>query len=228
MRISIVIPALNEAESIGWVLDSLSRDIAAEVLVVDGGSTDGTIDLAQAAGARVIHEQQPGYGQACARGVAAASGELIVFMDADGADDPQYLGQLVQPFKDGSADMVLGTRLLGKMEAGAMPWHQYAGNLLSARLIRGMYGLAITDLSPFRCLYRSKLVSLNMQEMTFGWPTEMIVKAARQQWRIQEVPVIYRPRLGGKSKISGTVRGTVLATYFILRTILKYSKWKPI
>jgi glycosyltransferase involved in cell wall biosynthesis len=222
MRISIVIPALNEAESIGRVLAEIPGSLEADVLVVDGGSTDGTVPIAQAAGAQVIQEPRRGYGQACASGVAAARGDVIIFMDADGADDPQYLANIAAPLQEGSADLVLGSRLRGSMEAGAMPWHQYAGNWLSAFLIGLLYGLKVTDLSPFRGVYRSKMGELQMQEMTYGWPTEMIVKAAREDWRIQEVPVVYRPRLGGKSKISGTVRGTVLATYFILRTILKY------
>ena len=120
--------------------------------------------------------------------------------------------------------MVLGSRLAGVISPGAMPWHQKFGNQLSARMIRLLYGLPITDLSPFRAVLRSKLLDLDLQEMTYGWPTEMITKAARQNWRILEVPVDYHPRIGGESKISGTVRGTVLATYYIMRTILQYSR----
>lgn len=223
MQTSIIIPALNEAESIGQVLSEIPGDFATEILVVDGGSRDATAAIAETAGAKVIQEPRPGYGRACATGVREARGEFVIFMDADGADDPQYLPQLAAPLQNGDSDLVLGSRLLGGVEPGAMPWHQYTGNWLSAQLIRRMHGLAITDLSPFRAVNRKKLLSLQMQEMTYGWPTEMIVKAARQGWHIQEIPVVYHPRLGGKSKISGTVRGTVLATYFILRTIFAYS-----
>jgi glycosyltransferase involved in cell wall biosynthesis len=226
MQISIIIPALNEAESIGQVLSGILPNFALEVLVVDGGSTDDTVAIAEASGARVIHEMRPGYGMACSAGVHEAIGDLVIFMDADGADNPHYLPTLAAPIEENGVDLVLGSRLMGRMEQGAMPWHQYAGNWLSARLIQWLYKVAITDLSPFRAVDRVKLLALQMREMTYGWPTEMIIKAARQGWRIQEIPVVYHPRLGGKSKISGTLRGTILATYFILSTILKYSQRK--
>jgi len=224
MQASIIIPALNEAESIAQVLREIPEGFAAEILVIDGGSSDDTVDIARSAGARVIHEPRPGYGMACARGVSEAASNLLIFMDADGADDPGCIPQLTAPLQNGTADLVLGSRLIEKMGTGAMPWHQHAGNWLSALLIRRLYRIPITDLSPFRAVDRNKLQAIKMQEMTYGWPTEMIVKAARFGWRIQEIQVVYRPRLGGKSKISGTVRGTVLATYFILGTIFKYSR----
>lgn len=224
MQISVIIPALDEAESLGRVLRDIPADFGAEILVVDGGSQDDTVAIAKAAGARVLHEPKRGYGMACAAGVAKASGESLIFMDADGADDPLFLPQLASPLQTGDSDLVLGSRLVGGVAQGAMPWHQYVGNWLSAKLIRGLYALPVTDLSPFRAVNRQKLHTLQMQEMTYGWPTEMIVKAARNGWRIREIPVVYRPRLGGKSKISGTLRGTILATYFILRTIFKYSR----
>jgi glycosyltransferase involved in cell wall biosynthesis len=224
MRTSVIIPVLNEAESISQVLGAVPEELVHEIIVVDGGSTDGTPLIAEAAGARLIHEPRRGYGRACAAGLSAARGEIVVFMDGDGADEPRFLPELVRPVIEGRADMVLGSRLAGEREAGAMPWHQYAGNWLAARLIRMMYGLSLTDLSPFRALSKSALLALDMQEMTYGWPTEMITKAARHQWRIVEIPVSYRRRIGGRSKISGTLRGTVLATYYILRTILRYSR----
>lgn len=228
MRTSIIIPALNEAEAIEQVLAELpgallpGREI--EVVVVDGGSTDGTPALARQAGATVIHEPRRGYGRACAAGALAARGEILVFMDADGADDPARLADLVAPLAAGSADLVLGSRLAGRLQAGAMPWHQRFGNWLSAALIHRLYGLPLTDLSPFRAVRRDRLLELGMQEMTYGWPTEMITRAIRRSWRIVEVPVEYRPRLGGRSKISGTLRGTVLATYYILSTIVRYAR----
>ncbi len=223
MNASLVIPALNEEDSLPHVLNAIDQDQLLEVILVDGGSHDRTIEIAEAHGVRVIHEPQPGYGRACAAGAAHAEGEIIIFMDADGADDPRQIPDLLTPITRNGADMVLGSRLAGSISPGAMPWHQKFGNWLSAGLIRILYGLPITDLSPFRAVLRSKLLTLNMQEMTYGWPTEMITKAAKQDWSIFEIPVSYNPRLGGKSKISGTLRGTFLATYYILYTIFKYS-----
>ncbi|MGD2157606.1 MAG: glycosyltransferase family 2 protein [Anaerolineales bacterium] len=222
MSTSVIIPALNEEQSLGAVLEAIPPESVAQIIVVDGGSTDGTVAVAEAAGAKVIHEPQRGYGRACAAGLAHASGEFIVFMDADGADDPTQIPDLLAPLLEGRADLVLGSRLAGDISPGAMPWHQRVGNRLSAWLLRVLYGLPISDLSPFRALRREKLLRLGMVEMTYGWPTEMIAKAARRGWRIVELPVRYRPRLGGHSKISGTIRGTVLSTYYILKTIFKY------
>lgn len=223
MKTSVIIPALNEEESLGYVLSSIPRKQIAEIIVVDGGSTDNTVSITKAAGARVILEPRRGYGRACATGVEQAKEEILVFMDADGADNPAEIQRLIDPIKVGDADMVLGSRLAGEIESDAMPWQQYFGNWLSARLIRLLYRLPVTDLSPFRAVRKSKLMELGMVEMTYGWPTEMIVKAARQGWQILEIPVKYRSRYGGTSKISGTLRGTVLATYFIISTILRYT-----
>jgi glycosyltransferase involved in cell wall biosynthesis len=220
---TLVIPALNEEESLGYVLEAVDMDLLSEIILVDGGSSDRTIDIAREYGARVVQEPRRGYGRACATGVAHAQGEIVIFLDADGADDPSQIPNLITPIIKERVDMVLGSRLAGNIYPGAMPWHQKFGNQLSAGLIRLIYGLPISDLSPFRSVLRSKLLELDMQEMTYGWPTEMITKSARKGWRIQEVPVDYHPRIGGRSKISGTVRGTILATYYILRTIIKYS-----
>jgi len=219
----LVIPALDEEESLGYVLEAVDMDLLSEIILVDGGSSDRTIDIAREHGARVVQEPRRGYGRACATGVAHAQGEIVIFLDADGADDPSQIPNLITPIIKEGVDMVLGSRLAGNIYPGAMPWHQKFGNQLSAGLIRLIYGLPISDLSPFRSVLRSKLLELDMQEMTYGWPTEMITKSARKGWRIQEVPVDYHPRIGGRSKISGTVRGTILATYYILRTIIKYS-----
>jgi glycosyltransferase involved in cell wall biosynthesis len=222
MSTSIIIPALNEEYSLGAVLESIPEESVTQIIVVDGGSTDGTVAVAEAGGSEVIPEPRRGYGRACAAGLAHASGEFVVFMDADGADDPSQIPTLLAPLLEGRADLVLGSRLAGDIAPGAMPWHQRFGNHLSAWLFRALYSLSISDLSPFRAARREKLLGLEMAEMTYGWPTEMIAKAARQKWRIVELPVRYRPRLGGRSKISGTIRGTVLATYYILKTIFKY------
>jgi glycosyltransferase involved in cell wall biosynthesis len=224
VAISVIIPALNEAESIGRVLEAIPPGIASEIVVVDGGSSDNTADVARAHGCRVIEQLQRGYGRACATGVAAARGEIVVFLDADGADDPGQLLDVVAPVVRRQADLSLGSRLAGKMAPGAMPWHQRFGNWLAAWLIRRLYALQVTDLSPFRAVHRQSLLDLGMEQMTYGWPTEMIVKAARGGWRVAEVPVLYRPRLAGHSKISGTLRGTALATYQILTIILRYAR----
>jgi glycosyltransferase involved in cell wall biosynthesis len=222
LTVAVVIPALNEAASIGVVLAAIPPTHVDEVIVVDGGSTDDTAAIAQEAGARVVLESQRGYGRACAAGVRAATSDVVVFLDADGADDPAQVAELLAPIQAGQADLVLGSRLAGEMAPGAMPWHQQFGNWLSAFLFRVLYKLPVTDLSPFRAINRDALLSLDMQEMTYGWPTEMIAKAARRGLRIVEIPVRYRPRRGGKSKISGTLRGTVLATWYILGGILRY------
>ena len=224
MSVTAIIPALNEEESIGQVLAAIPAGGVDEILVVDGGSSDGTVAIAQAEGARVIHEPRRGYGRACATGVAAARGDIVLFLDADGADDPTQIPDLLAPLQTGPAGMVLGSRLAGEIAPGAMPWHQRFGNQLAAWLIRRLYGLPLTDLSPFRAVDRELLLGLEMEEMSYGWPTEMIVKASRRGWHVVEIPVRYRPRMGGRSKISGTVRGTALATYFILRTIFCHAR----
>ena len=223
MKSSVIIPALNEEDSIGYVLASIPLEKIAEIIVVDGGSTDNTVSIAEDAGALVIREPRRGYGRACATGVEHANGEILIFLDADGADDPAEIQVLAAPIQAGEADMVLGSRLAGELETNAMPWQQFFGNRLSAWLIRLLYRIPVTDLSPFRAVRKSKLMDLGMTEMTYGWPTEMIVKAARQGWRMREIPVRYRSRYGGSSKISGTLRGTVLATYYIISTILRYA-----
>ncbi|MCJ7659157.1 MAG: glycosyltransferase family 2 protein [Anaerolineales bacterium] len=222
MDVSVIIPAINEERSLEHVLAAIPGDVVTEIILVDGGSTDSTVSVAKRAGAMVVYEPRRGYGLACATGVEQASGEVVVFMDADGADDPAQIHDIIFPLQGGEVDMVLGSRLAGNITPGAMPWHQRFGNWLSAALIRGLYGLKITDLSPFRAVRRGKLLELDMQEMTYGWPTEMITKGARQGWRIVEIPVNYHPRLAGESKISGTFHGTLWATYYILRTIFRY------
>ncbi len=219
---SIIIPALNEAESIGYVLAAIPREWVWEILVVDGGSRDATVALAEQAGARVIHEIRRGYGRACHTGLREATGRVVVFLDGDGADDPRHLPDLLAPLESGKADLVLGSRLAGQMDAGAMPWTQWLGNWVAAGLFLLLYRLRLTDLSPFRAGLREKILELNLQEMTYGLPTEMIAKAARGGWQIVEIPVAYHARRGGKSKITGTWRGSLLASTQIFRLILRY------
>jgi len=222
--VSVIIPALDEEQSIGAVIEAIPRDIVGEVIVVDGGSRDATRELARERGARVLSEPLRGYGRACARGVSEAHGEIVVFLDADGANDPQDIQALVAPIAEGSADLVLGSRLCPVRAAAvlsaAMPAHQRLGNRLAALLIRVRHGVPVTDLSPFRAVRRTMLLALPINDLTFGWPTEMIVNAARAGWRIIEVPVSCRPRSGGRSKVSGTLRGATLAAVHILGAIL--------
>jgi len=222
--VSIILPAFNEAESIGGVLSSIPMQWTREILVVDGGSTDATVTIAEQFGARVIHESRRGYGRACHSGLLAAVGPVVVFLDADGADDPVHLPELLAPILSGQADLVLGSRLAGRMDTGAMPWTQWFGNLLAAALFRWIYHLPLSDLSPFRAGLREKILNLDLQEMTYGLPTEMIAKAARRNWKIVEIPVSYHARRGGKSKITGTWRGSLLASTQILRLILQYAR----
>jgi len=222
VNVSLIIPVLNEAACIGALLAELPPAVAHEILVVDNGSTDATAAIARGAGVRVVSEPRRGYGYACAAGAAAASGEVLVFMDGDGSFVPEQIALLVGAIAAG-ADLALGTRMQGGMVAGAMPPHQLHGNRLVAWLVRRIYGVPLTDLGPFRAIRRSLLGQLDMRERTYGWPIEMIVKAARQGATIVELPVGYRPRFAGHSKVGGTVRGTVLATYRILSVTLRYS-----
>ena len=220
--VTVVIPALDEESSIGPVLQAIPRDLVGEVIVVDGGSRDGTAAVAAACGARVVSERRRGYGCACARGAAEARGEVVVFLDADGAADPQEIAELLVPIAQDGADMVLGSRLSGARVPLGMPWHQRIGNRLSALLIRLLYGQDLTDLGPFRAVRLARLTEMPLDDLTYGWSTEMIVRAARAGWRIAEVPVSCHRRTGGRSKISGTVRGTALATLHILGTIARH------
>ncbi len=224
MKIVAVIPALNEAVGLARILDEMPVGWLDEIIVVDGGSTDGTPEVARQHGARVIVQLRRGYGLACATGAAAAAdADAIAFLDADGSDVPADLLALVEPIRAGRADLALGSRLAGTLARGAMPIHQQFGNWLAGRLIRWLYRVPLTDLSPFRCVRADVLRELRMREMTYGWPTEMIVKAIRRGCRMIEVPVRYRPRLAGRSKIGGTLKGTFLAAYFILGTTLRYA-----
>jgi len=223
MNVTLIIPALNEAACIEPLLAELPPGLVQDLLVVDNGSTDDTAGAARQAGARVVTELRRGYGYACAAGVAASSGDVLVFMDGDGSFVPAELAGLLAPIESGSADLILGTRMRGGMAAGAMPPHQRLGNRLVARLMVLLYDLPLTDLGPFRAIRRDLLLALDMREMTYGWPVEMIVKAARAGARIVERPVSYRPRLAGQSKVGGTVRGTILATERILRTTFRYA-----
>jgi glycosyltransferase involved in cell wall biosynthesis len=226
-RTAVIIPALNEAGNIYRLVLEVLAAAPVQVIVVDNGSTDATAEEARAAGAQVVYEGKRGYGYACAAGVAAAEGaDILAFLDGDYSFLPGELPTVLAPVLAGEADLVLGSRYRGHIAPGAMPPQQRFGNWLVARLMKGLYGLPLTDLGPYRAIRYPLLISLNMQEMTFGWPTEMIVKAARQQARIIEVPVSFHNRRAGRSKVSGTLRGTVLAGWFILGVTLRYAKKK--
>ena len=224
--VTVIIPALNEAGNIGKLVQEVQAIAPLEVIVVDNNSTDSTAEEARAAGAKVVIASQRGYGYACAAGVSTAqNADVLVFMDGDYSFSPADLPLLLIPIFNGQADMVLGSRELGLMESGAMPPHQRFGNWLVSRLMNTLYRLSITDLGPYRAIRRRLLNELDMQEMTYGWPTEMIVKAVRSGARIAEVPVSYKSRRFGSSKVSGTVRGTILAAWFIFGVTFRYA-WK--
>ena len=223
MRVSVVIPTHNEAQSIGRVLADLPADLVTEVLVIDSNSTDGTPEIAAKLGARVFHQPRRGYGRACLTGLAGASSpDVVVFLDGDYSDRPDELPLLLTPIIDGRADITLGSRLGKQNVHGALPWHAAFGNRLAAVLIRFLYGLRISDLGPFRAGRADVLRGLDLQENTYGWAVEIILKGTLAGFRIVEVPVSYYPRMG-KSKISGTLRGTVGAAWFILFLIVRYS-----
>ena len=224
MRVAAVIPTFNEERAIGPVIAALPRELLARIIVVDGGSGDATVAVAQAAGAEVIGEPRRGYGRACATGAAAASDtDVIVFLDGDFSDHPDEVPLLLAPIARGEADLVIGSRLRGRCERGALPPHQLFGNALAARLLWRLYGLRVTDLGPFRAIRTVVLRDLAMEQMTYGWPVEMMAKAARRGYRVVEVPVSYRRRLG-RSKISGTLRGSALAAFYIIGTALRYAR----
>jgi glycosyltransferase involved in cell wall biosynthesis len=223
MRVSVIIPTHNEAQSIGRVLADLPTDMVTEVLVVDSNSTDGTSEIAAKLGARVLQEPRRGYGRACLTGLAGASSpDVVVFLDGDYSDRPDELPLLLAPIIDGRADITLGSRLGKQNVHGALPWHAAFGNRLAAGLIRFLYGLKMSDLGPFRAGRADVLRGLNLQENTYGWAVEIILKGTLAGFRIVEVPVSYYPRIG-KSKISGTLRGTIGAAWFILFLIVRYS-----
>lgn len=222
MRVSVVIPTHNEAQAIGRVLADLPSDLVTEVIVVDSNSTDGTPDVARRMGAKVIEEPRRGYGRACLTGLANTKNpDVIVFLDGDYSDRPSELPIILAPIIDGRADITLGSRCNGKSNPGALLWHQSFGNRLAAGLIRRLYGVNLTDLGPFRAGRADVLSALALEETTYGWAVEMILKGAIAGVRIVEVPVSYYPRIG-KSKISGTLKGTVGAAWFILSLIVRY------
>jgi glycosyltransferase involved in cell wall biosynthesis len=222
MKISVVIPTYNEAPAIAEVIAAVPQNKIEEIIVVDNGSTDGTAEKAAAAGARVIHEPRKGYGSACWAGAnSIRNSDIIVFLDGDRSDDPAQLERIAAPVIQGQADLVIGSRIGGKLEKGSMPLHAKLGNRVIVFLLRLLYGVRITDIGSFRAIPTRLLADLHMEQMTYGWPVEMVVKAARKGLRIQSVPIRYRKRIG-VSKVTGSLRGSVLAAYYMFFVPLKY------
>jgi glycosyltransferase involved in cell wall biosynthesis len=227
--IDVLIPAWNEEQSLPLVLQNIPKDWVRQVVVCDNGSTDRTAEVAKTAGAVVVSQPERGYGAACLAGMRYLKGlppseipEIVVFLDGDYSDYPEELPNVVAPILKEGKDMVIGSRRLGGMEPGAMTFPQRFGNWLAPLLIRWFYGYRFSDLGPFRAIRWDKLMELDMRDRNFGWTVEMQVKAAKLKMDCAEVPVRYRKRAGGKSKVSGTIKGAVSAGWKIIATIFKY------
>lgn len=224
--VRVIIPAFNEERSISRVIMDIPEDDVQEVIVVNNASTDDTAKVAAAHGATVLSEAQSGYGNACLKGIdylksLESKTDIVVFLDGDYSDYPQQLPDLIAPIRHGNSDLVIGSRALGQRESGSMTIPQIFGNWLATTLLRLFYGVKFTDLGPFRAILYDKLLALGMEDKTYGWTVEMQLKAVKQGMHCSEVPVNYKRRIG-VSKVSGTVKGTVLAGYKILYTIFKY------
>jgi glycosyltransferase involved in cell wall biosynthesis len=211
--IDVVVPVLDEAGILPWVLGRMPS--TCEAVVVDNGSTDGSGEIARRLGARLVREPRRGFGAACFAGLAAATAEVVAFMDGDGSLDPVDLPEVFGPVVSGDADLVLGARV---PTHGAWPLHARVGNLVVAREVRRRTGLRLRDIGPMRAARRSSLLALGIEDRRFGWPLEMVLRAADQGWRILEVPIPYRPR-SGRSKVTGTVRGTARAIVDMARVL---------
>lgn len=225
--VDVLIPAYNEEESIGLVIGDIPTDIVREIIVCNNNSTDRTAEVAHRAGATVVDQPQKGYGSACLKGIAYLRNkskqeqpDIVIFLDGDYSDHPEEIPTLLKPILEEDKDMVIGSRALGNMQAGAMMPQQVFGNWLATNLIKLFYGYQFTDLGPFRAIRWEKLLEINMEDPDFGWTVEMQVKAAKYKLKCSEVPVTYRKRIG-VSKVSGTIRGTILAGHKILWTIFK-------
>ena len=226
-RLAVIIPALDEQDSIGRVIDAIPADLHAQVIVVDNGSTDRTAQIAAERGARVVSQPERGYGAACLAGLAALrEADVVAFLDADFSDDPALLPQLVGPILEGRADFVIGSRMLGEREPGALPPHSRFGNWLAGLILTHLYRQPATDLGPFRAIRRSALERLQMRDRGYGWTIEMQAKAARLRLPTVEVPVTYRKRIG-RSKITGSLVPSIKAGVVILSTAFRLLRWRP-
>lgn len=226
LKVVVIIPAYNEENSIGQVIKDIPVGLVDEIIVVNNNSNDQTVINARSAGATVVNEKIPGYGRACLKGIEYAKQlkslpDIVVFIDADYSDHPEEMIDILHPVIYEQVDLVIGSRALGKREKGSMTVPQLFGNWLATRLLKLFYKVSYTDLGPFRAIRLDSLIRMNMQDTTYGWTVEMQLKAAKMNMKIQEVPVSYRKRIG-VSKISGTVKGTLMAGYKIITTIFKY------
>jgi glycosyltransferase involved in cell wall biosynthesis len=226
-NIKVIIPAFNEQNSIARVVKDIPKSWVTEIVVINNNSQDDTAAVAKEAGVTVLDEPRQGYGYACLKGIAhvrnqATLPDIVVFLDADYSDYPEELPQVVLPILEGEAELVIGSRALGQREKGAMTPQQIFGNWLATRLLRLFYGARFTDLGPFRAITFEALEKISMQDKTYGWTVEMQLKAAKLGLRTAEVSVRYRRRRTGVSKVSGTLKGTVLAGYKIIWTIFRY------
>ncbi len=225
--ISVVIPAYNEEESIGKVIDEIPKSLVRDIIVCNNGSKDNTELVAKSHGAIVVNEPNPGYGNACLKGIAylkslSEQPDIVVFLDGDYSDYPSEMPQIIAPILENGYDLVIGSRALGTKEKGAVTPQQIFGNWLATTLIRWIYGYHFTDLGPFRAIRWDKLMAINMIDKNYGWTVEMQIKAAKHQLKATEVPVSYRQRIG-VSKVSGTIKGSIMAGYKILLLIFKYA-----
>jgi glycosyltransferase involved in cell wall biosynthesis len=220
MSVSVVIPTFNEASAIAAVIAEIPRGIASEIIVADGGSTDGTQQAAEAAGAKVIDAGR-GYGRACMAGAMAATAPAIVFLDGDGADRGDLLALIADPVLSGTHDFVIASRTRGQREPGSMLWHQVLAGRAAGWGMGALYGVRYTDMCAFRAIRREVLLALDMREMTYGWNIEMQMRVARAGLRILEVPVPYRCRMGGTSKVAGSLSGTMRASAKIVSTFAR-------
>jgi glycosyltransferase involved in cell wall biosynthesis len=223
LRVRAIIPTLNEAETIAGVIASLPREVVQEVIVSDSGSRDGTPEIARDAGARVVSLTQRGYGRACAAGVAAEGTDcgIVLFLDGDGADRADLAAMLIAPIQAGTHDFVIGSRVRGEREPGSMSWHQVLAGRLAGWIMSLLYGVRYTDMCAFRAIRRDALERLDMRETTYGWNIEMQMLAARAGLRILELPVPYRCRAGGSSKVAGSLRGSLRAGWRIALTVVR-------
>ena len=228
--IVVLIPAYNEEQSVGKVIDEIPKDWISEIIVCNNNSNDNTEKVARAHGATVVNQPLPGYGNACLKGIEylknkTQTPDIVVFIDGDYSDFPAEMPNVFLPIIEKNYDMVIGSRTLGNNEKGSITPQQIFGNWLATTLVRWIYGYRFTDLGPFRAIRWDRLMAINMIDKNYGWTVEMQIKAARHQFRCLEVPVNYRQRIG-VSKVSGTLKGTVMAGYKILLLIFKYAIFK--